>query len=195
MKNTKSLKRIGALLCALMLCLSGCGGKKNLPEPTKDEATALIDAYLEYERYTVYGSYTIEADWEHPVDVKGRAHRFSKVTDSRFNTWKEWTEFAESIFCGKYLIQIFNEQTNFVNIDGFTYCFGVRTDWTLSEDYTYEITHTKKGATVLELRRGDDGEDSWDMIHSDYFLLSETASGWRIAGLTEPEPEAGKPNP
>lgn len=192
----KTRIRITAVLLGSLLLLCGCGKEKAPLEPTPEEARTLIDAYLEYEKYTVYDASSMEADWDHPVDVKGRAHRYAKVTDPRYDSWEEWTDFAGSIFCGKYLIQVFNDQTSFVAMDGDTYCFGAETEWTLTKDYTYEITHPEDAdGPVLELRR-EDRAAGYDP-YSDFFLLEKTADGWRIAGLYTPEEDSsfGAKNP
>ncbi len=158
-------KRLSFLLALLIpaLCLTGCLKKEPEEFPT-EEIEALLDDYLEYERYTVYDTPSMKADWDHPVDVKGKSHRYSRVTDPRFDTWEEWTAFAGSIFGGRYLIQRFNEQDHFLNLDGDTYCFGVTAAWSLSQDYEYEILYPEDGGVVLELRRtgfgqGDEGAD------------------------------------
>ncbi len=184
---------IFALLC--LAILTGCTNAPVDADPadagteeaeevtyiTDAEITALIDTYLVYERYTVYASDSMEMEPE-AVEIDGRF--FNKVTDPAYDTWDEWTAFAERIFCGDALTaemaQMENDQ-RFISVDGSTYCQAGSMGWYISGEYTYRITEGTADRVVIEVIRqeGTPGEyETTDHIRS--YVLYPTENGWRI---------------
>ena len=148
---------------------------------TDAEITALIDAYLLYERYTVYASDSMQTAFE-AVEINGNF--FNKVTDPAYDTWDEWTAFAEGIFCGDALTaemeRLKNDQ-RFIDMDGYTYCQAGSMGWYISKEYTYRITEGTADRAVIEVVRqeGTPGEyETTDYIRN--YVLYPTENGWRI---------------
>ena len=125
---------IPALLCLAVLtgCTNASVDESVLPSETAEaaeevtditdaEITALMDAYLVYERYTVYASDSMEMEPDY-IEIDGRF--FNKVTDPAYDTWAEWTAFVEGIFCGNALTtemdRIVSEQ-RFTEVNDLTY--------------------------------------------------------------------------
>lgn len=195
-----------ALLCLSALC--GCNaetekdvGDENTTFITESEIESLIDRYLTYEKYTVYSSSSMEVLNENTVtddtsDDSVIAEEeevivpestvtdgYLKVINENYDTWEEWTAFGESIFSKELFASLTENNTLFINVDGYTYCLPGDMGWYVSSEYTYDITESTAEKAVVEVRRNElvPGED--DTVHIDTFVLYPTENGWRIGEI------------
>lgn len=187
-----------AMLCVCALCGCATESDENKTFITESEVESLIDGYITYEKYTVYSSSSIGVEsldtvTEENADDSVTAEEeevivsestvtdgYLKVTNEKYDTWEEWTAFGESIFSKELFASLTENNTLFINVDGYTYCLPGDMGWYVSSEYTYDITESTEEKAVVEVRRTElvPGED--DTVHIDTFVMYPTENGWRI---------------
>lgn len=166
------------------------------PEPvyiTEEEISALMESYLNYEMYTQYdtdaiiGAPPAETDENGLVAEIEMTSEYSKVYNEKYDTWDEWIAFIESIYCGDRLteeLEYMENNSRFVNIDGYTHVRAGGMGWYISGDYTYEILRSNENCALLEIMRTEiePGELERQERHWFYYL-NNTENGWRISDI------------
>lgn len=152
---------------------------------TDSEISELIDAYLAFEFLTERASDSMSVDYDQ-LYTDG-LYYYHKVTDERYDTWTEWTEYVGSIFTDDYLTRILNTKDVFVNVDGDTYWQSGAMGWYIEDGYTYETSDIGTDKMTLRIIRTESVPEEEENIITTNFELCMTDDGWRICGLAAPK--------
>ncbi len=189
------------LLCAALV-LSACNTTSNNDSVTEStvnindalnnpdsipnsEISELIDAYLAFEFLTEQASDSMKVDYDQ--SYTDGLYYYHKVTDDRYDTWTEWTEYVGSIFTGDYLTRILNTKEVFINVDGYTYWQSSAMGWYIEDGYTYETSDISSDKMTLRIIRTESVPEEEENIITTNFELCMTDGGWRICGLAAPK--------
>ena len=193
---------VGTILVNLMLlCNVGCSSQNddsvtestvnindamNNPDSISDtEISELIEAYLSFEFLTEQASDSMKVDCDQ--SYTDGLYYYHKVTDDRYDTWTEWTEYVGSIFTGDYLTRILNTKEVFINVDGYTYWQSGAMGWYIEDGYTYETSDIGTDKMTLRIIRTESVPEEEENIITTNFELCMTDGGWRICGLAAPK--------
>ena len=162
---------------------------------TEEEIDTLMQAYLLYEKYTVYDSSSM-IDFPQVTDENGIVaeveitEEYMKVNLPEYDTWDEWIAFIESIFWGDELMEETERMENdkkYINRDGYTYVRLGEMGWYISRDYTAEVLWSELNFAQVKIVRKQRYPAEEERDYTKLFFLQKNDGTWRIADITDPE--------
>ena len=153
-------------------------------EISYDEIRTLVDLDYTFTNYTHYASDLISFNQEEYV-IKDPHMYYFKITDPDLDTWADWEEFCQSIYCSDLLdTRMGKIKNNIINVDGYAYVAPGGQGRPMSTDYECNIIEQKDGHVVAEAIYIDIQEDTYgkEIIYT--YEFEYTKSGWRIASIS-----------
>lgn len=138
-----------------------------------DEIKTLLDFYIEYRHFTRGGPPHIDS--EDFIELNG--NEYYRVDDENYDTWAEWEAFIRSFYCGSLAEDaLFNE--HYTDVDGALYCANFAGQYSLSDDYIYEVLRNENGEAVIRVTLQDYMSPLNASVYTMTFSLTD--DGWRI---------------
>lgn len=168
------------------MILSSCQWENStdtqIPEISNSQIEDLVNNDLLLYKYTHWDSASISVD----NTIKDSTGEYYKITDPDFDTFAEWTAFAEAIYNGDLL----EEQTKHINavilnVDGDAYVIPGSRENPVSQEYTYETVSSEKDKVVIEVSFTSLHEEDYGEPIIYRYEMTATENGWRITGFSK----------
>ena len=159
------------------------------PVISHDEIKLLFDNMMLLDKYRNDPTYLCVVDGPLALDAP-----YLKVTNERYDTYAEWTDFVKSIYTGEMLEQMLSELESIViDVDGYSYASCTALPYLWSDEYTYEIVESDENTAKITLTRtyAPVGLESTEEEFT--YVLTKTGAGWRISDLVYETPDTGEP--